>query len=1253
MIRHFASTNRRALQRVHLSRSTPVLILAAIAITISSACSTIAHAADWPTWRADAGRSASTNEQLPSELHLQWSRPLGKLTSAWAEDVRLQFDAIYHPIVVNKTMYVSSSRNDSLSAYATDTGELKWRFFADGPIRFAPVIHKDRIYFGADDGHFYCLNLADASLRWKHRVAPSPRLALGSERLTSVWPMRGGPVLVGSTIYFTVGVWPFEGTTLQEFDTETEQPQFVVTTLPNLSPQGYLTASENRLVIPCGRADVYCIDRSTGKRIRPSYSAKGKTDYHAMSPGSWLLHGNKVIHVKSNRSAKFEAHRPVISGRFAYFVSKGQAVAHDLGEGSKIEKKVHRGNNVALPIPPQVWKLSKTSVTAIEVQAGNRLYARDDKSKSIFAIDIPNAATKDTPATPKVSWKKTLKQTPAEMLVADGKLFVVTKEGTIQCYGPTKVAAKTYLQNDTALTTAENDKWQKTAQAALATLQNNKNATTTDDNGYCLAFGIGTGGFIENILKQSNLRIIVFDPDATKINAFRKRLDKAGLYGTRVVALHGDPLTMTLPPYLASLVISENLHLSDTNKKLNAAITKQVFHTLRPYGGVACLATNSADHKTLMQTVQARKLSNGHFARKSDLSILQRVGALKDSANWTHEWGDAANTLMSKDKLVKAPFGVLWYGGPASDGSMFYDRHQWGPSVAVIEGRMFIQGPEIFSAVDVYTGRMLWQIKLPKETSPGRRANWTPTGSHFVVVEDSVYLATSNQCVRLDPATGKQLGIFTLPVKGEKWGRIRIAKKQLLVTTFAQEKADAKEPKDSRTKPKASPYKPKRLVALDRHTGKMNWQYESDLAIPMVAVGGNKVFCYEALLTGLYKGADKQRVKGIPKAEPYLYIKAFDAETGKEIWKESGVRIATWFAYSEDHDVLLASNKSGITAFKGKSGQEMWIKESSGLGFKGHPENYWDKVIIWKDRILDQRGPGKSYSLLTGKPTTRIHPITGEAEQWQFTKSGHHCNYAIASEHLMTFRAASAGYCDLASGGTSRLEGFRPGCRNSLIPANGVLNAPNFGYGCICSYSIFTSLALVYVPDSDMWTYSAHAPTNGIIKRLGINFGAPGDRHDESGTMWMDYPGTKRSALDVPVEVVTESPQWFRLHSGRLEGDGLKWVAASGARGVRSITLPTSYGKSVSQTDKTAKRTYTIRVHFTEPADIKSGENVFDVTIQGKPVLKNFDVVNEASGNRKTLVKEFKGIETQGSIKVILTPTKGDTLISGIEVHAQ
>ena len=108
-----------------------------------------------------------------------------------------------------------------------------------------------------------------------------------------------------------------------------------------------------------------------------------------------------------------------------------------------------------------------------------------------------------------------------------------------------------------------------------------------------------------------------------------------------------------------------------------------------------------------------------------------------------------------------------------------------------------------------------------------------------------------------------------------------------------------------------------------------------------------------------------------------------------------------------------------------------------------------DRIILWHDRVIDQRGPGRAYDLKTGEPITLPVPVTGQPWTWGFTKGGHFCSYAIASEHLLTFRGRSAAFVDMHSGGTSHLMGFRSGCRNSLIPANGVLNAPNFSKGCI------------------------------------------------------------------------------------------------------------------------------------------------------------------------------------------------------------
>ena len=39
-----------------------------------------------------------------------------------------------------------------------------------------------------------------------------------------------------------------------------------------------------------------------------------------------------------------------------------------------------------------------------------------------------------------------------------------------------------------------------------------------------------------------------------------------------------------------------------------------------------------------------------------------------------------------------------------------------------------------------------------------------------------------------------------------------------------------------------------------------------------------------------------------------------------------------------------------------------------------------------------------------------------------------------------------------------------------------------------------------------MWTSFGSKDVKGTIKRIGLNFGAVGDRKAENGTLWLEYP---------------------------------------------------------------------------------------------------------------------------------------------------
>ena len=54
---------------------------------------------------------------------------------------------------------------------------------------------------------------------------------------------------------------------------------------------------------------------------------------------------------------------------------------------------------------------------------------------------------------------------------------------------------------------------------------------------------------------------------------------------------------------------------------------------------------------------------------------------------------------------------------------------------------------------------------------------------------------------------------------------------------------------------------------------------------------------------------------------------------------------------------------------------------------------------------------------------------------------------------------------------------------------------------------------------------------------------------------------------------------------------------------------------------------------------LKIGERKFNIYLQNKEVLKDFDIVKAAGGSGKPVIKEFKGIKISEKIYIKLKPT--------------
>jgi outer membrane protein assembly factor BamB len=81
-------------------------------------------------------------------------------------------DFSYSPVAGAGLLFLPSNVTDQVMAFDLDTGALKWRYVTDGPVRFAPVYNKGKLYFTSDDGYLYCVGAGNGKLFWRRRGVP-------------------------------------------------------------------------------------------------------------------------------------------------------------------------------------------------------------------------------------------------------------------------------------------------------------------------------------------------------------------------------------------------------------------------------------------------------------------------------------------------------------------------------------------------------------------------------------------------------------------------------------------------------------------------------------------------------------------------------------------------------------------------------------------------------------------------------------------------------------------------------------------------------------------------------------------------------------------------------------------------------------------------------------------------------------------------------------------------------------------------
>ncbi len=347
-----------------------------------------------------------------------------------------------------------------------------------------------------------------------------------------------------------------------------------------------------------------------------------------------------------------------------------------------------------------------------------------------------------------------------------------------------------------------------------------------------------------------------------------------------------------------------------------------------------------------------------------------------------------------------------------------------------------------------------------------------------------------------------------------------------------------------------------------------------------------------------------------------------------------------WLGYFQPQDTLLMGGRWGglrwfddeprerLAVFRGTSGQPLWERN---LGA------YYGPLALGNDQIYvapaARSGSGKALWLSSGETVMRTQPSRDQQTPWGYHRR-YGCNTHNVSTHLLTFRSGYAGYFDLKhDSGTGNFAGFRSGCTNNLVVADGVVSAPDYTRTCTCSYAHQTSLALIPMPEDvnlEFWTrYEGAYPDP---RQHGLNFGAPGRRVDSrTGRIWHDRPGD------------------HRRHASAIRdaGDSQPWVLASAHEAEADEQLVI---------EDVIPGTYRLQLHFAElDPSVAAGMRVFDVLADDRVLLEDFDMVAAAGGVLRGVVREFR-IRTEGPLQIHLRPAAGTPrgpAINGIELVAE
>jgi outer membrane protein assembly factor BamB len=434
------------------------------------------YASDWPTYMRDGRRSGVVDDPIELPLTEAWTFEAKHAPARSTEESarhnfwhrrhylgpRSVYDRAFHVVGSGEQVYFASSSEDAVFCFDALSGKVLWTFFAEGPIRNAPIIEGERLLFGSDDGKAYCLDAKTGDLLWAYNPsrnetndANETGLVIGDERMISRRPIRTGVAVTEGVAYFGAGLFPTsEGVYLCAVDVETGDEVWKKSV--NQPAQGYLTVSEQWIVLPTGRTSPNVYDRTTGALLGQVKNERGNGGTFAVVSDRQAFSGpgpeGRIYGVdleKKEQIAIFQGERLVVNQGKAYVLGEGLLTAIDW---ERFLAEREQGTTVDAC---RLWE-QETSDSRAMVASSNLLFLGGDER--VAARRLNDGAE---------VWSAPIDGLAYGLALIEGRLIVSTDQGRIHVFETSATAPSLRL----SVGNATNNSTQPTNTQPSLTLQ--------------------------------------------------------------------------------------------------------------------------------------------------------------------------------------------------------------------------------------------------------------------------------------------------------------------------------------------------------------------------------------------------------------------------------------------------------------------------------------------------------------------------------------------------------------------------------------------------------------------------------------------------------------------------------------------------------------------------------------------------------------------------------------------------------------